>query len=131
MAKGAKMPIITLEGPDRCGKTTAYGWLKMLGLPVRFVDTPKLSVEMFEHIEELEALLMAFWDAIYDPSQVYICDRSLFFSGQVYAKLYGRKVLDIAKWKRKVVPIYLHCPIDILRQRCNRADDKFDSANYE
>lgn len=117
--------IYVLEGPDRSGKTTLFNGI----VCCRKLQMPKLSKQAFQHIVEIEAIELSMWNAMY-VGQELLLDRSLFISGRVYAKLYGRNQVDASGWHNKITVLYLDAPLSLLLSR-TRTDDKFDNANYQ
>ena len=120
--------VIVLEGPDNSGKSTAFWELRKV-LRARYLQLPTPSREMAGLYPELESRELAFWGALYDHRDLVICDRSVFTSGPVYARLYGRKPPEVDKWRRYVRVVYFDAPVEVLRSR--GGDSLFDQANYE
>lgn len=117
--------IFACEGPDCSGKTTLFE-----ALPGAKLKQPTMSPNLFCFMEEVEQVELALWESLYIGQHI-LCDRSLFVSGQVYARLYGRKLLDVTKWRSHVHVLYLDVSLPVLFQRCEqRGDDKFDPANF-
>jgi len=121
--------IISIEGPDCSGKSTLFDALKKV-LPAHYVrttTTPALLAVM----SDMETAHLQLWEALYDPSQLYVCDRSLFVSGLVYGKLYGRKLPDIDGWRSRVHVVYLECLLSELEHRYrSRGDEMFSEHDF-
>jgi len=69
---------------------------------------------VMHHVEQRQAHL---WRYLYDPGQLYICDRHFSVSAPVYDRLYGRPVLDVSYWIREVFVVYLDVPEAELQRR--------------
>lgn len=124
--------IVSIEGPDKAGKSTLIGELKRRLPPfVRYFQV-QLYPALMPHMSLVAKLSLDHWESMYDPQKIYICDRSVFVSGPVYDAIYGREPLDISKWLPRVFVVYVKTPIDVLRARYAALGDKlFDSTNYE
>jgi thymidylate kinase len=110
------VPILAIEGPDRSGKTTLFNALKMRMPWARRLKlhTPPELFPYMRLVDERELTLMA---AMYDPDVTYIMDRSVFVSGQVYAKNRGETPVNVAEWRSEVYVAYLDVHTDILLRR--------------
>ena len=124
--------IFALEGPDRCGKTSLFEELKSC-LP-NCVFVPRLPVDksLLPVMRSVEARNDALWRALYDERKLYICDRHLSVSNQVYSLLYDREPLDVSFWYGRVHPVYLRVPAnELARRHAVARDDLFDVKCYE
>lgn len=124
--------IVAIEGPDCCGKTTLWNALRDCVEGAKFVPRMHVTPALFPYMRDLTLRDVGLWEALYDPTQVYICDRSPFFSAKVYDRLYGREPLDLSKWDDVVRVLYVRVPIEELRRRyAIRGDDLFDEGRFE
>lgn len=126
--------ILALEGPDRCGKSTAFAGLYRYRPELgRYVPALPLHPSLMPHMEYVEERQAHVWDALYDESTLYVCDRHFSVSGQVYARMYGRSLrFDPARWAPHVHVAYFYVPVDELRRRYEADKDAlFDSTRYE
>lgn len=126
--------IVSIEGPDKAGKSTLVAELKrQLGsyLWARFVQV-QLYPELMPHMSLIEQISLDHWTSMYDPNKLYICDRSVFVSAPVYGELYGRPKLDLTEWMPRVRVIYIDVPTAELQRRYEAVGDTmFDIVNYE
>ncbi len=101
--------IIALEGPDCCGKTTLFESLKGR---VNAIFVPKIprstEAEDWAHYNTMRAM--------YDPERLYIFDRSIFVSGQIYRQLAGKEPFDFP-WVPKIRALMLDEDIETLQSR--------------
>lgn len=128
--------IIALEGPDCCGKTTAFEGLQTSLFGVTFVPGFPMPAELLPVMPAVERRMSMLWQVLADPLRTYVCDRHFSVSGRVYDELYGRQSLltpaDVAYWQERVSVVLLCVPVTELQRRyANRADEHFDAANYE
>lgn len=118
--------ILALEGPDRAGKTSVFDALKGC---VDAVYVPSLSLPDGVPAGLLVSKLAELWEQLYDDSRLYVCDRSLFVSGPVYAALSGSEFpYDWWKWKYRVRVVYIDAPDAVLEARCVATGEPFDAA---
>lgn len=124
--------MLALEGADRSGKTTLWEALKLHLPDARFVPRLPLSTELLRVLRAVEDRTTALWEAVYDPSTLYVCDRSFTVSGPVYDRLYGREARELSDlWVERTRVVYVEVPLSELRRRYNATgDDLFDAANY-
>ena len=118
--------ILALEGPDRCGKTSVF---KELAKTERGVFVPSLSFPPeLHHVRGLVCSRLAqLWELMYRREELYVCDRSLFVSGPVYAALYGAEFpYNWAKWTDECSVVYFDVPNLMLETRCRTTDEPFD-----
>jgi thymidylate kinase len=123
------MPIVALEGPDRAGKTTLFNALRGR-VDAVFVPSFPSSKELLPLMPLVDSRQIMLWEALYDPSKFYICDRTPFVSGPVYDKLYGRRSVISMKLLSELHVFYLRLSAEELCRR-NREDALFDNANYD
>lgn len=116
--------IISIEGPDRAGKTTMWTRLKKRIPSARFVPSLPMTKGLFAEVETIERRDLLLWDAVYDPRQLYVCDRSTFVCGPVYAKVFGRTPPDTERWDRHIRVLYVDTATEVL---LDRWDDEFVS----
>lgn len=119
--------ILVIEGPDCSGKTSLFEALKPLMPTARFIPGGGHCVMT----RDIELRQMQIFAAMYDPFQTYVCDRFNFVSAPVYAKLYGRELLDTSNWRDQVLVVYLDVPIHVLCARNEARGESFDQARYE
>lgn len=123
--------IVAIEGPDCSGKTTLFNAL-VGKVAACFVPGLPLDPRLLPVMDAVEERQIALWGALYDPAQLYICDRSVFVSGVVYAKLYNRPVPDVSAWISRVRVLYMCTLPQVLMERYKeRGDSLFDAANFD
>lgn len=123
--------IIAIEGPDRSGKSTLFEQLRRSLQWARFVPSLPMSPALFKHIAEVEARQACLWEALYDSRQCYICDRSLFVTGLVYDRIYGRPSMDIELWRPQIRVLYVEVPVEELQRRhAATGDPLFEADRY-
>ncbi len=117
--------LVTIEGPDLSGKTTLFKRLQAEGFPAVYVGSSPSTPELLAVMHHIEAKAAFLWDCLYDPSKLYVSDRSVFVTGRVYGAVRGRPYLvDWRKWLPEVFVLYLDVPIDELERRyAVRGDD--------
>lgn len=126
------MPIIAIEGPDCCGKTSLLKELKKMLPHLKYVSGLPLPMQLVPLMPYVEQRQEALWRQLYDPFIVYAMDRSFCVTAEVYSKLYKRPLLfDPAPWRREHVVVYLDVPSDVLRLRRERRGDLFEPQLYE
>lgn len=112
--------IFALEGVDCSGKTTLFNEAKVLPINAFFVDMPSPSVELLEHIREVDARANVLWTALYDKRVHIIVDRFFAISSQVYRPC----SLDIERWKDCVFFAYVRPSIEIVLTRLRVRGDR-------
>lgn len=108
--------LVAVEGPDCAGKTTLWNKLRER-IHAHFVPSLSPSLALMSFAPELELRDLAFWKAVYCENALYVCDRHVSVSSQVYAALYNRKAPDIGAWRSQAHVLYLRPSIDILLSR--------------
>lgn len=117
--------ILALEGPDRSGKTSVFEQLKSR---VDAVFIPSLSMPPGVPPGLLVSKLAELWELLYDEEKLYICDRSLFVSGPVYAAVLGSEYpYEWARWKYRVRVVYFDASDTLLEMRCRATGEPFDA----
>jgi len=127
------LPIVSLEGPDKSGKTTLFQALQGR-LHATFVPTLPMTSDILKIVDQVERCFERLWISLYDPSKTYIVDRHMSLTNVVYGRLYGRPVSthNESFWRRQSVILYLDCPLVTLKQRWTTSPDPlFDMAKYE
>lgn len=124
--------IIAIEGPDKSGKTTLLEPLaKALQATIvrRFSTPPELMAAM----PHVEVLYLQLFGELYDPSKIYVCDRSPTLSAQVYSKVFDRpSYIDVAPWLGRQVIVYVKTHVNALMERhAKDGDDVFPVRLYE
>lgn len=114
--------IVTLEGPDRAGKTTLYEALKGRMNAV-FVSSLPMNERLIPLMHLVDIRQIELWKYLYDPHKLYICDRSPFVSGPVYAALRGTEYPDTSVWRDRVRVVYLAPSHVELERRHNATND--------
>lgn len=124
------MPIIAIEGPDKCGKSVLFKQLQTSSLlAAKFVNLPSFGKQRMYIAAELALRDLELWEALYEPGQLYICDRHVIVSDAVYSRYYGRKQLRTSVLDIRV--LYLNVPEAVLEARhreCN--EDIQDMQDY-
>lgn len=112
------MPIIAIEGPDKCGKSTLFEQLRDSGLlAAKYVHLPSFSKRRMHIASELALRDLELWEALYNPRQLYICDRHVIISDAVYSKLYGRSTLRNSVLAPHLGVLYIDIVIEELVHR--------------
>lgn len=116
--------LIALEGPDLSGKTTCFGRLRNNLDGAVFV--PSIKSGRRADMSEVERRQEFLWRCLYDERRLYVCDRHVSVSAQVYAIIKGRKLLfDPQWWFDKVHVVYFDVPYSELEKRYRRRGDDF------
>jgi len=115
--------LVALEGVDCVGKTTLFGELRPL-LKAKFVPSLPLPSELWPVMPWVELRQVSLWEHLYDPDQLYVCDRSVFTSAPVYDALMERPLLfDPSKWASEVRVLYLQLgDVGLARRFAERGD---------
>lgn len=118
--------IYVIEGPDCSGKSTLYAALQR-HVTAKFVYIPKLPVYPLEVMQrELDM-----WHALYDPRQVYVCDRHVITSNRVYAAYYKRPQLPTSWLESCIRIVYLKLSAEeLVRRHCIRGETVQDPQRY-
>lgn len=125
------MPIIAIEGADKCGKSTLFA--QLLGVMVRpkFIQLPSFGKDRMHIASNLALRDLELWEAFYDPKQLYICDRHVIISDAVYSQLYKRPRLRESPLKTEISVLYLDIAVKELKHRHSTCkEDVQDSHQY-
>lgn len=112
--------IIAIEGPDRSGKSTLAQLLahRLKETPVKCIlswGLPKELVPVLSHFEQKQEQL---WWELYNPRQLYVCDRHVAVSAPIYDRLFERQCLvDWKRWTMQIHVLYVEVPIAELERR--------------
>lgn len=112
--------LIGIEGPDRAGKTTllepvarALGATLLTRLP-----TDRGAFAAWDRVEPVYLHLLG---QLYDPSRLYVTDRSMTVSGLVYSRVFERPCrFDPAPWVPCELVVYVETPLEVMRARWAR-----------
>lgn len=116
--------ILALEGPDRAGKTSVFELLKPHLPDARFV--PSLSMPEGVPPGLLVSRLAQLWEVLYEPKKLYVCDRSLFVSGPVYAKVLSSEFLyNWRQWVPRLRVVYIDTLDALIEARCRATGEYF------
>jgi len=127
------MPIVALEGPDRCGKSSmlaqlagrVYGTVICPGL--KYMED-LLAPDIAPKVEARQAEL---WSQLYMPGRAYLLDRSFTCTPEVYSLLKNRPLLvDPEPWRKCQLIVYMEVPLEELQRRHKEAPDKFNPEGY-
>lgn len=125
------MPIIALEGPDCCGKTTLWNALQGR-IEATFMPRLPVTPDLMPHMGILQRREVMLWTAMYDPKRWYVCDRHFAVTAPIYDQLYNRESEDYSMWRSELRVVYLHVPTDELKRRYEaRKDECFNAKNYD
>lgn len=125
--------LVSLEGPDRAGKSTLFQALRADHRLVDAVFVPSLPAtkNIMAIMGEVEVYAERLWRHLYDPTKLYIVDRHMALSAKVYAQLHGRAVNEFPYWKMQSWIVYVDVPLSELRRRYAAAKDElFDDELY-
>lgn len=128
------MPIVAIEGPDKCGKSTLFQALKQLEWPVppQFIETPSYGKERMHVAAELSLRELEMWETFYRPDTLYVCNRHVLVTERVYSWLYNRKVLRSSWLQEEVLVAYLDVPVEELQRRHSLCREEIqDPSKYE
>lgn len=126
------MPIVALEGPDRCGKTTMLKNLTEHIHAARMCPGLPYMENLLDRASMVEARQEGLWRQLYVATQRYVLDRSFTLTPEVYSKLKSRPLLlDPVPWRAEQLIIYIEVPLDELLARHRAAPDKFNVDEYE
>lgn len=118
--------ILAIEGPDKSGKTTLWRALKAALPSATFVGRLPLPPALFPVMASVELRDSVLWEALYDGSKLYVCDRHLAVSGRVYDAFYGRETLfDWRPWVGRTLVAFLRVDEAVLRERCRTEGDEY------
>jgi len=124
--------ILAICGPDCSGKTTLFDALRPVLRGSFLPRQSRLPRELMPYMLHLEQGQLALWELMYNCKWRYVCDRSIFVSGPVYARLYNRPVLEFdSEWYDETRVVYLDVPVTELQRRhavCREA--AFDASDY-
>lgn len=110
--------IVSLEGPDKCGKSTLFRALQAVGLEVTYIKRNPYDPDLAPVMAKVERVQEYLFRQMYDPERLYLLDRSFTVSPQVYAKFTGRELLtDVEALRPREFIIYVDVPIDMLSKR--------------
>lgn len=109
--------ILAIEGPDRVGKTTVFEELRLRMRGPVFVPNVPFDARLMPVIDLLQDRTIALWEALYDRTRFYVCDRVPFVGNIVYAHVYGRRVPSYPKWEAEIRVVYLRATSEVLRTR--------------
>lgn len=119
--------IVSIEGPDKSGKTTVFEEVKrrLAGQAV-FVPSIHTPKELFPVMPFVERRQSDLWELLYDPMKLYVCDRHVATSGAVYSVVMGRPLMvDLAVWKPRLYMAYIRVPLDELLRRHEAEPDEY------
>lgn len=125
--------LVSLEGPDRAGKSTLFQALRADHRLTDVVFVPSLPAtkNIMAIMGEVEIYAERLWRHLYDPTKLYIVDRHMALSAKVYAQLNDRSVNEFPYWKTQSWIVYVDVPLNELRRRYAAAKDElFDDAQY-
>lgn len=115
--------LIGVEGADRAGKTSLLEPLAQ-EMRSRFLDdvvmvtrlpTPKGAFDAWSWVEPVYLHLL---QQLYDPSTLYVTDRSMTLSGLVYSTVFERPCrFDPTPWYGREFIVYVEAPLDVLERR--------------
>lgn len=110
------MPIITIEGADKSGKSSLFTTLKSQ-LTATFIQLPPYRRERMPIANDLALRDLELWEAFYNPDTLYICDRHVLVSGAVYNYLYQRPQLRPSELVSEIGVLYLDVNTEELCRR--------------
>lgn len=118
--------IFAIEGPDCSGKSTLFTQLQTI-VAARFVRLPPLKQVTHEAMQrELDM-----WEALYDPAQVYVCDRHVITTDRVYAAYYGRPQLPPSWIETHLRVVYIQVEeTELVRRHHIRGEIVQDPSRY-
>lgn len=121
--------LISIVGPDRVGKTTLFESLKRESHLFKFVGGLPVDPVLMPYMQHVEAHYFHMWEQLYEPSRVYITDRSSFLDALVYSEMYGRPLphFDCA-WMDCSRFILLDAPTEVLQARGDPIEKDFGKA---
>jgi len=122
--------LICLEGPDKCGKTSMFNALRGK-VDAVFVPGLPIAKELFPVMYLAELRNVKLWELLYDPSRLYVCDRSPLVTHNAYSMVYGRRFVHSDLLQRETRIAYFKVPEAELRRRYAAiGDENFDAENY-
>lgn len=124
--------IISLEGPDRSGKSTLLEPLAN-ALRTPHIIRKWVTAEVQPHLPLAETIYLQLFAEMYSPRLTYVCDRSPTVSAQVYSRVFERQCrIDPKPWYAREVIVYVNTPIEELQRRhALTGDDCFPAALYQ
>lgn len=128
------MPIVAIEGPDKCGKSTLYEKLKALAWlnPPQFVNPASYGKDRMHMAEVLSVRELEMWEALYDPSRLYVCNRHILITDAVYSEMYNRKKLRDSWLEMHLFVLYIDVPLEeLVRRYKESSEDIQDPRRYQ
>lgn len=114
------MPIIAIEGPDKCGKSQLFAELKnLIWWPMQpvFVEQTSFGRERMHIAAELSLRELEMWEALYIPTKLYVCNRHVLITDAVYSYVYSRKLLRDSFLRGGILVVYMDVDTSELARR--------------
>jgi thymidylate kinase len=110
--------ILAIEGPDFSGKTSLFNALKKHIPRATFVDRTPFNSKLQKYMEHVEVMQEFLWQKLYDPTKLYVTDRSFCVSSEVYSAYFCRPLLfNPSPWLSHIRVLYLDCSAKTLQAR--------------
>jgi len=121
------MPIITIEGPDKCGKSTLFAGLRDIWIGPTFVDPPPYGKSRMSIAAQLAERDLELWETFYEPTKLYVANRHVIVSDAVYSNVYDRPTLRYSWIRKHLFVVYIEVSCEELRHRCHTCSEDVQS----
>lgn len=126
------MPIVAIEGPDKCGKSTLFAKLQNCGAfpGAKFIDAPSFKREQMCIAHILAARDLQMWELFHDPRQLYVCNRHTITSDAVYSALYCRPGLRPSPLEADIGVLYIDVRTEELQRRHSECKEEVQNPKH-